>query len=151
MKILIPPSRFVLALAVTPFALSLVGLVGLPLAAIWTSKPSLAGFFAILLFSPILAVPIALIVFTPICLVLYWARKITFWNCVWAGIFSSLLGINVLGRLPNPLISLNEPVSALATLLNSGYPLFAAFGAFLGAVLWVLAAAGRRDGRSSGQ
>ena len=142
MKIPSVHPRFVLALIATPFALSIVGLVGLPLAAIWTSKPGLAGFIVTLLVSPILAVPIALVIFTPICLALCWAKKVTFWKCIWAGVLSSLLGINVVGSLPNPFTSLSEPLGFVATLLNSGYPMFTAFGAFSGAVFWLLAVPG---------
>ena len=142
MKITNVPPRFVFALIATPFALSVVGLVGLPLAAIWVSKPGLAGFFVTLLVSPILAVPIALVIFTPVCLALCWFKKVTFLNCIWAGIFSSLLGMNVVGNLPNPFISLNEPLGFIGTLLNSGYPMFTAFGAFSGAAFWLLAVAG---------
>lgn len=134
--------RVVLALIATPFALCIVGLLTLPLAAMWTSKPELAGFSASLIFSPVFAVPITLFVFIPACLVLRLMGKVGLWKCVSAGIFSALIFANGVGTLPNPFVTVVESASFLYALLNSGYPLFIFCGAFSGATFWFFGLAG---------
>jgi len=124
-------SALILA-AVTPFA---IACIGLPLALMLFPRSAAVGLFATLSFSPIVTVPIALLLGFPtmIALARFWRLGLA--ECALVGAASAIPGVFLVCTLIAP----GSPVApGLARIPDSELAMIAAAGAAYGSVFWVM-------------